>query len=159
MSTYDVYKFERVQIGVVACEPKDLFATLLKKGYYYPAATSQHGLLYGDVDTGNYILSDGDTEPNTPLLMIDKTIALDKTFNGRTTYVVHRLDKVLVGKVTCEPADQKRVLLDAGHLPAHFEVVTTHGAYGAGNYLICDPATRPETPLLLLKDAWILEST
>jgi hypothetical protein len=147
MPTYDVFKFEQVQVGVVVCIPENLVVELVKKRYFPPTA-ALYTLWHLDKDTGNGMLYDFSSGLHMPILMVNK---IDN--ESRASYAVRRFDRIGLGRVTCEPKDQVVVLRDAGYLqvPFHGDRAHLSGDYSDGNYLLCDGSTHPETPLIYLQ--------
>ena len=66
-------------------------------------------------------------------------------------YQVYRFESIPQGEIACSVREQTEALFAAGLLPERLRGVTLHGGYANGNYILYDPSTEPETPLLLLK--------
>ena len=65
MPVYDVYKFERVMVTTLTCEPKEMWSKLNEAGLVPSRLVGV--TLHGDYAEGNYALYDPATTPETPL--------------------------------------------------------------------------------------------
>lgn len=142
---YDVYTFEKVAVGTVDCEPANLLTTLKEK---FSAANVPGARLFDDgAGNGDYIVYDVDTAPVSPLFSVEKVSG------AKTSYDVFRFEKKFAGGLTCEPLKHVAALREVGYLQQvtlRNGIAHVSGDYGNGNYLVCDAAVWPNTPLVLL---------
>jgi hypothetical protein len=65
-------------------------------------------------------------------------------------YTIYRFDKIKVGTISGDVGELVAALRAKSLLPESMRNVVPHCDYRNGNYLLYDPATDPETPVILL---------